>query len=183
TQTMFRSIVRPVVVKPIIEQVRFYRYLTKPLPTVYEPLPKKITGKSVMQYVEEKLLSKYDPTGKRRALIRNNKEGLRSGDIIKVTYLDRSDVTGRIIAIKRSHNSIGSNILIRTKLNKVGSEVRIPVYNPNIRNIEVLEKPEKYLPRTKQYYIRETSRLDVDDVEAYIKRKTGEQQKTKHAKK
>ena len=71
-----------------------------------------------MTYIHKQLLSKHDPTGKRRELL-NYETGLRAGDIIKVTYLDRSDVTGRIIAIKRGQRNLGSNILLRTQLNRV----------------------------------------------------------------
>ncbi|KAI5956414.1 BUD23 [Candida jiufengensis] len=147
------------------------------LPTVYEPLPPRRNGESAMKYIHKQLLEKHDPTGKRRELI-NYSKGLRAGDIIKVTYLDRSDVTGRIIAIKRGQLNLGSNILLRTKLNRVGSEIRIPVYNPNIRNIEVLYKPKEYMPRAAHYYIRE-SRRDVDDVEAFVRRQHGGDKKKK----
>ncbi|MCP8717865.1 MAG: 50S ribosomal protein L19 [Asgard group archaeon] len=149
------------------------------MPTVYEPLPTKRNGQPVLEYVQQKLLAKHDPTGKRRALVKNDSTGLRAGDIIKVTYLDRSDVTGRVIGIKRGDLNLGTNILIRTTMNRVGSEVRIPVYNPNIRNIECLYKPEKYLPRGKQFYIREHKRLDVGDVEAFIKKQFGDSKKNK----
>lgn len=135
--------------------------------TVFEPLPPKRGGQNVLTFLHKQLLQKYDPTGKRRALVANN--GLRSGDIIKVTYLDRSSVIGQVIAIKRSVNSVGTNILIRNKINKVGCEVRVPLYNPNIRNIELLHKPKKYLPRRKHFYIR-NSKFDVGDLDAFLRR-------------
>lgn len=118
--------------------------------------------------MQKQLLEKYDPTGKRRALV-NSISGLRAGDIIKVTYLDRTDVVGRVIGVKRGVNNVGTNILIRNKINRVGCEIRIPVFSPKLRNIEIVHKPEEYLPRAKQYYIRNT-KLDVDDVEAFVKR-------------
>ena len=96
--------------------------------------------------------------------------GLRAGDAIRVTYLDRTNVVGQVIAIKRSVNSVGTNILIRNKINKTGCEVRIPLFNPNIRNIEVINKPKKYLPRRKHFYIRNT-KYDVGDVEASLKKR------------
>ncbi|CCG21916.1 hypothetical protein CORT_0B01980 [Candida orthopsilosis Co 90-125] len=173
---MFGSISRSLGINACrIVPSRSFHYLRKPLPTVYEPLPSKRNGENVMTYIHKHLLSKHDPTGKRRELL-NYETGLRAGDIIKVTYLDRSDVTGRIIAIKRGQRNLGSNILLRTKLNRVGSEIRIPVYNPNIRNIEVLYKPKTYMPRAAHYYIRE-SRRDVDDVEAFVRRQNGEKKK------
>lgn len=110
-----------------------------------------------------------DPSGQRRALInKDSKNCLRAGDIIKVTYTDRTSVLGQIIAIKRSNTD--SNILLRNKITKLGCEVRIPVFSPKIKNIEVIQKPARYLARAKQYYIRNT-RLDVGDLEANIRRK------------
>lgn len=120
-----------------------------------------------MEYVQKQLLKLHDPFGKRKELV--SKTGLRAGDIIKVTYTDRTDVTGKVIGIKRGHNNLGTNILIRTKLQSIGSELRIPLYNPKIRNIERVWKPEEYRPRNQQYYIR-GARFDVDDVEEFVKR-------------
>lgn len=138
------------------------------LPTVFEPLPKKRNGESVISYLHKELLQKYDPTGKRRALV-DQDTGVRSGDIIKVTYLDRTNVIGQVIAVKRSVNSVGTNILLRNKINKLGVEIRIPLFNPNIRNIEVVHQPKKYLPRRKQFYIRNT-KYDVGDVENFVRK-------------
>ena len=145
------------------------------LPTVYEPLPPKRNGENIMHYVQKQMLAKHDPTGKRRALL-DSLNGLRAGDMIKISFTNRNDVIGRIIAIKRGYMNLGSSILLRTKLGRVGSEIRVPVYNPNIRNIELLHKPEKYLPRRTQYYIRE-KRIDVGDVEAFVKRHQAEKEK------
>lgn len=138
------------------------------VPRVFEPLPKKRNGENVLSFLQKQLLQKYDPTGKRRALV-DQDTGLRSGDVIKVTYLDRTNVIGQVIAIKRSVNSVGTNILIRNKINKIGCEVRIPLFNPNIRNIEVVHKPKKYMPRRKHFYIRNT-KYDVGDVELLVRK-------------
>lgn len=85
--------------------------------------------------MHKQLLQKYDPTGKRRALV-DQDTGVRSGDIIKVTYLDRTNVTGQVIAVKRSVNSVGTNILLRNKMNKLGVEMRIPLL---ILTLEILK--------------------------------------------
>ncbi|KAI3403322.1 hypothetical protein KGF56_003910 [Candida oxycetoniae] len=170
---MLKSVTRPVkVTSNLLQPFRAFHYLRKKLPTVYEPLPPRRNGENVMTYIHRELVKKHDPTGKRSKLI-DYKRGLRAGDIIKVTYLDRSDLTGRVIAIKRGQLNLGSNILLRTKLNKVGSEIRVPIFNPNIRNVEVLYKPKEYLPRRAQYYIRGT-RYDIDDAEAFVKRQYAE---------
>ena len=139
------------------------------MPTVYEPLPPRRNGENALTFLHKQLLKKYDPAGKRSALV-DQKTGLRAGDAIRVTYLDRTNVVGQGIAIKRSVNSVGTNILIRNKINKTGCEVRIPLFNPNIRNIEVINKPKKYLPRRKHFYIRNT-KYDVGDVEASLKKR------------
>lgn len=146
-------------------------------PTVYEPLPKKRNGQGAISFLHKQLLQKYDPTGKRAALV-NPSSGLRAGDMIKVTYLDRSSVTGQVVGIKRGHENVGTNILIRNKLNRLGVEVRVPLYNPNIRNVELLQKPKKYLPRSKQYYIR-NSKYDVGDVDVYLRNERQRQERAK----
>lgn len=122
----------------------------------------------MISYLNKQLIAKFDPTGKRRALVDQN-NGLRAGDIIKVTYQDRTSALGQVLAIKRCQNNIGTNILIRNKFNKLGLEVRIPLFNPIVKNIEVLYKPKKYLPRRKQFYIR-NSKYDVGELEAFLKR-------------
>lgn len=135
---------------------------------VFEPLPKKRNGQSAVLFLHQQLLKKHDPTGKRSALV-DTKTGLRAGDIIKVTYLDRTNVTGQVIGIKRGQYNLGTNILLRNKINKLGCEVRVPLFNPNIRNIEVLHKPKKYMPRKKHFYIR-NSKYDVGDVETFLRK-------------
>lgn len=142
---------------------------------MFEPLPAKRNGENAMTFLHKQLLQKLDPTGKRQALV-NPKTGLRAGDIIKVTYMDRTDVVGQIIGIKRGHNNLGTNILIRNKITRVGCEMRIPLYSPKLRNIEVVHKPTTYNQRNKQYYIRNSKR-DVDDLEAFIKRQHKKEQK------
>lgn len=166
---------------PILTSIRTFKTLKTPVPTVFEPLARKRDGEAVLPFLHKQLLDKYDPTGKRRALL-DDKTGLKSGDIIKVTYLDRTDVIGRIIAIKRSHNSVGTNILIRNKINRIGCEVRIPLYLPKLKNIELIHKPKQYLPRNKQYYIRNT-KLDVQDLEEFMKRQNKKEAASKDAKK
>ncbi|ODV80838.1 uncharacterized protein CANTADRAFT_46787, partial [Suhomyces tanzawaensis NRRL Y-17324] len=150
------------------------------VPTVYEPLAKKRGGEDPISFLNKQLLQKYDPTGKRRALV-HSKTGLRAGDIIKVTYLDRTDVVGRVLGVKRGENNVGTNILLRNKINRIGCEVRIPVFSPKLRNIEIVQRPKQYLPRAKQYYIRNT-KLDVDDIEASIKRQNKKNRKAEETK-
>lgn len=121
-----------------------------------------------MTYLQNQLLQKYDPTGKRRALV-DQQKGIRAGDILKVTYLDRTNVIGQVIAVKRGHNNVGHNVLLRNKFNKLGIEVRVPIFNPKIKNIEILYKPKVYLSRRKQFYIR-NSKYDVGDVENFLRK-------------
>jgi len=161
----FVKLTAPVTARGVFSSVRTIVSASKP---VFEPLPKKRNGQGAISFLHKQLLQKYDPTGKRRALV-DTSSGLRSGDIIKVTYLDRTNVTGQVIAIKRGQNNVGTNILLRNKINKLGCEMRIPLYNPNIRNIELLHQPKKYMPRKKHFYIR-NSKYDVGDVEMFLRK-------------
>lgn len=153
-----------------LQSVRtFIPFKNGSVPTVYEPLPPKRDGELALSFLHKELYAKLDPTGKRRALIaKDSSSRLRSGDVIRVTYTDRSTVLGQVIAIKRSFTD--SNILLRNKITKLGCEVRIPVFNPKIKNIELISQPKKYLSRAKHYYIRNT-RLDVGDLEATLRKK------------
>lgn len=136
---------------------------------VYEPLPKKRGGQLPIPFLHKTMYKMLDPSGQRRALIRKDSPNcLRAGDIVKVTYTDRYSVMGQIIAITRSNTD--SNILLRNKIARVGCEVRVPVFSPRIKNIEVIQKPARYLARSKHYYIRNT-RLDVGDLEANLRKK------------
>lgn len=96
--------------------------------------------------------------------------GIRPGDIIRVTYLDRSDVMGRVLAVKRGQYNVGTNVLIRNLISRVGCEIRIPLFSTRLRNIEVIYKPKSRMPRSKHYYTRNT-KYDYGDVEAYLKLK------------
>lgn len=154
------------IIRPIQAIRRFIPSLKASVPTVFEPLPPKRNGQSVMTFLHKKLAEKYDPTGKRQLLV-DQHNGLRAGDIIKVTYRDRTSVIGEILAIKRTPRNVGSNILIRNKINKIGVETRIPLFNPKIKSIDLLHKPDTYLPRRKHYFIRNT-KYDVGNVEATL---------------
>ena len=121
-----------------------------------------------MTFLKEQLLEKFDTRGNRRKLVdRNSEDRLRAGDIIRVHFRDRTNVLGQIIDINRCGTA--TNLLLRNKITRLGCEMRIPIFNPSITNIEIVEKPKKYLARSKHYYIRNT-RLDVQDLEVAIKK-------------
>lgn len=148
-----------------LQHIMGVRNWSRPTKLVFKPLPKKRNGLGATEFLHQQLLKKHDPHGKRLALV-NGPNKLRAGDIIKVSYFDRTSVLGRVLGIKRGQNNIGTNILMRNRITKLGCEVRVPLYSPNIRNIEVIHKPETYLPRSKQYYIRNT-KYDVGDLETF----------------
>lgn len=144
---------------------------------VFQPLPLRRNGENAVKYLHKQLLKKFDPYGKRSELV-HPETGVRAGDILKVTYLDRSTVFGRVLGVKRGQNNLGTNILLRNRITKLGCEIRVPVFNPKIANIEVLERPATYLPRNKHFYVR-NSKNDVGDIEAMVRNKEGEKAKSK----
>lgn len=143
---------------------------------VFEPLPQRRNGESAVKFLHKQLLKKFDPLGKRSELVHPN-TGVCAGDIIKVTYNDRSTVFGRVLGVKRGQNNLGTNILIRNRVTRLGCEIRVPVFNPVIANIEILEKPSTYLSRNKHFYVR-NSKNDVGDIEAMIRNKESEKNKS-----
>lgn len=143
---------------------------------VFQPLPLRRNGENAMKYLHKELLKKFDPYGKRSELV-HPKTGVRAGDILKVTYLDRSTVFGRVLGVKRGQNNLGTNILLRNRITKLGCEIRVPVFNPKIANIEILERPDTYLSRNKHFYVR-NSKNDVGDIEAMIRKRDVEKAKS-----
>lgn len=169
------------IASPVTARGVFTRILSKAaFKTIYEPLPKKRGGESAASYLQKQLLKKYDPSGKRSALV-DPSTGVRAGDSVKVTYNDNSTVYGRVLGVKRGQNNLGTNILLRNRITRVGCEVRIPVFNPKIANIEIIDKPEKYLSRSKHFYVRNT-KYDVGDVEALMRNKAAEAKKAELSK-
>lgn len=143
--------------------------ISKGQEAIFQPLPKKRNGENVLTFLHKQLVEKHDPTGKRSALVAP--DGLRAGDVIRITYTDRTSVLGQLIGIKRGNHNIGTNLHIRNKMNRIGVEMRVPLFSPNIKNIERVSLPKKYPSRKKHYYIR-NNRLDVGDLENAPKHKS-----------
>jgi large subunit ribosomal protein L19 len=137
---------------------------------VYESTPRLIPkGSSPIKEVEKDLYDQYDADGsKRRLFDKLNETRIRPGDVVRVTKTDKSSFVGVLIAINRRH--LSTNILLRTKIGGTGVEERFNIFNPAVERVETLRVPAKRRKRSKLYFIRENTKLDVGDVDAEIRK-------------
>ncbi|RKP09002.1 translation protein SH3-like domain-containing protein, partial [Thamnocephalis sphaerospora] len=103
-------------------------------------------------------LERLDPTGEKRALaMRRSQTCIKPGDVLLVeSYTSRTKGTtsrfmGVCIALYRK--GIDTNILVRNIVERVGVEIRFPVYSPMVKRIEILRRGEGYR-RAKLFYLR-----------------------------
>lgn len=138
--------------------------------TVYQQTPRLIHGKiSALKVEQDKLFAKFDPSGEKRRLFdRRNPLSPLAGDIMRVTKKDKTSFVGMLIALNRS--SLGTTILLRTKITGVGVENRFHVYSPDVEKIEILRVPVMRWPRQKYYFIRGLKDNDTGDLEALMRR-------------
>lgn len=161
---VFRNVV------PSIQSAGFKKMGNKII-KVYEPLPPLRDGEPLMKTILQSQNTRLDPKGlKTQLLDSSNPKRLRAGDVIRINYrnFSRAPLNGTVIAITRA--GLTSSILIRNKVNRIGVEHRIPLFNPIIERIDILSRPAVYKRRAKHYYIR-NNRLDVKEVTNSTKKK------------
>ncbi|CCG81928.1 putative Mitochondrial ribosomal protein [Taphrina deformans PYCC 5710] len=128
-----------------------------------------------MLAVSNTLLSRVDPTGERQAMIsRKNSKGLRVGQALSIYAYNNypaptpiSVFSGYLIGIKRS--GVESSLRIRSRVMRIGTEMRFPVFSPTIKEIRVIkETPPKKIRRAKLFYMRD-EKHDRGSVDAILK--------------
>lgn len=98
-------------------------------------------------------LSVLDPTGaKAKFFNKKNLEGAKVGDILLVRTKDGDPVSGVCLNIRRT--GVDTSILLRNNLTRVGVEIWIKVFSPNVEAIEVVQRKAKPARRAKLYYMR-----------------------------
>jgi large subunit ribosomal protein L19 len=123
------------------------------------PLPPgPITNGNMIEKVTMEEIERLDPTGEKRALVlRKSKTRIKPGDVVLVeSYTSRTKGTttrfmGICIALYRK--GIDTSILLRNIIERVGVEMRFPVYSPMVKRIEILRRGEGYR-RAKLFYLR-----------------------------
>ncbi|KAF2725168.1 hypothetical protein K431DRAFT_239183 [Polychaeton citri CBS 116435] len=118
----------------------------------------------------EQQLKVLDPTGVRTRLFsRKNPEKAQQGDILLVRFKNGDPFSGVCLAIRQRHSPIDTSILLRNQLTRVGVEMWVKIYSPNVEGIEVVQRKQgRRARRAKLYYMRQP-RHDVGSVENIVR--------------
>ena len=129
--------------------------LLKPAsPEVGEFLPNQsLMGKLVQDHIE-----RYDHENREVMFSEKNPESVLPGSILQVELLGSktSNSTNTFLAVLLGINQkgLGTTLLLRTMVTKVGVEMVIPLLSPMVRSIKVVRKAEKgEYKQTKLYYL------------------------------
>ena len=101
------------------------------------------------------------------------KDGLRVGDIVQVWFKNHDPFSGVLINLRRS--GIDSALLLRNQLTRIGVEMWIKIFSPNIVRIDLVQRAKKRARRARLYYLRkpEHDRGSVQGiVDQYVKQRT-----------
>ncbi|KAI9370396.1 translation protein SH3-like domain-containing protein, partial [Aspergillus egyptiacus] len=135
---------------------------------IYPPPPTATAKcKDPIVAVKESQLAVLDPTGERRALFdyRRNPRSVKVGDILRVTFKNGDPFSGVCLSIKL--NGIDTSFLLRNELTRVGVEMSIKVFSPNVESVEIVQRSEKRKRRARLYYMRQP-RHDMRSVENIV---------------
>lgn len=132
------------------------------------------TQKDTMAAVQKSLLDRFDPAGERQALIAKKRDALRVGQVLSIYAYNNypaltpiSIFSGYLIGIKRA--GIESSIRLRTRVMRIGTEMRFPLYSPTIKEIKIIKAtPPKKIRRAKLFYMRD-EKHDKGGVDAILK--------------
>ncbi|TKX26780.1 putative ribosomal protein L19 [Elsinoe australis] len=141
----------------------------RPLPVPRQTVPpiKKVCSDPV-SIITSTQLRTLDPSGQRTRLFSpSNPERINPGDVVLVRLANSDPVSGVCLNIRR-RTPIDTAILLRNQLTRVGVEMWIKVYSPNVTGIEVVQRKEKRARRARLYYMR-TPKHDVGSVEGLVR--------------
>ncbi|QKX61180.1 uncharacterized protein TRUGW13939_08327 [Talaromyces rugulosus] len=131
--------------------------------------PKAIssTCNTPVEAVAEAQMAVLDPTGDRRALFdyRRSTRSVRPGDIIRVTFKSGDPFSGICLSIRS--RGIDTSVLLRNQLTRVGVEMSIKVFSPNVEGVEIVQRTEKRKRRARIYYMRQPKH-DIGTVEGIV---------------
>jgi ribosomal protein L19 len=104
--------------------------------------------------VRDAQLAVLDPTGERKALFdyRRNPRSVKVGDIVRVTFKNGDPFSGVCLSIKLQ--GVDTSCLLRNELTRVGVEMSIKVFSPNVESVEIVQRAEKRKRRARLYYMR-----------------------------
>jgi large subunit ribosomal protein L19 len=129
---------------------------------IFPPPPSALnTCKDPVAAVTESQLAALDPTGERKALFdyRRNPRSVKVGDILRVTFKSGDPFSGVCLSIRS--RGIDTAFLLRNQLTRVGVEMWIKVFSPNVESVEIVQRTEKRKRRARLYYMRFVSFLGL----------------------
>ncbi|KAL1981916.1 hypothetical protein VTN96DRAFT_2045 [Rasamsonia emersonii] len=136
---------------------------------IYPPPPSaaKIC-KDPVAAVEQSQMAVLDPTGERKALFdyRRNPRSVKPGDILRVTFKSGDPFSGVCLSIRL--RGIDTAFLLRNHLTRVGVEMWIKVFSPNVESVEIVQRTEKRKRRARLYYMRQPKH-DIGSVDNIVR--------------
>jgi ribosomal protein L19 len=104
--------------------------------------------------VAESQLAILDPAGERKALFdyRRNPKSVKVGDILRVTFKSGDPFSGVCLSIRLRGSD--TSFLLRNQLTRVGVEMWIKVFSPNVQSVEIVQRTVKRKRRARLYYMR-----------------------------
>lgn len=104
--------------------------------------------------VSGRQMTVLDPTGERKALFdyRRSARSVKPGDIVRVTFKSGDPFSGVCLAIRL--RGVDTSFLLRNQLTRVGVEMWIKAYSPNVEGVEIVQRTEKRKRRARLYYMR-----------------------------
>ncbi|KAL2824060.1 translation protein SH3-like domain-containing protein [Aspergillus cavernicola] len=135
---------------------------------IYPPPPSaRAACKDPITTVKESQLAVLDPTGERGTLFdyRRNPRSVRVGDILRVVFKNGDPFSGVCLSIKLC--GIDTSFLLRNELTRVGVEMMVKVYSPNVQSVEIVQRTQKRKRRARLYYMRKPKH-DMRSVENVV---------------
>ncbi|KAL4978005.1 translation protein SH3-like domain-containing protein [Aspergillus desertorum] len=134
--------------------VRFQPHEPKKIKVHPPPPSARDVCKDPIATVRDAQLAVLDPTGERKALFdyRRNPRSVKVGDIVRVTFKNGDPFSGVCLSIKLQ--GVDTSCLLRNELTRVGVEMSIKVFSPNVESVEIVQRAEKRKRRARLYYMR-----------------------------
>lgn len=104
--------------------------------------------------VTQAQMAVLDPNGERKALFdyRRSMRSVKPGDIIRVTFKSGDPFSGVVLSIRS--RGVDTSVLLRNQLTRVGVEMSIKVFSPNVEGVEIVQRTEKRKRRARIFYMR-----------------------------
>ncbi|KAJ6110725.1 Ribosomal protein L19 [Penicillium sp. IBT 16267x] len=147
---------------------------SKPVKVYPAPPSTSKACKDPIAKITESQLAVLDPKGERKALFdyRRNPRSIKAGDIVRVTFKNGDPFNGVVLSIKL--RGIDTSFLLRNELTRVGVEMSIKVFSPNVQSVEIVQRAERKPRRARLYYMRSRKhdRRSVENlVASYVRQK------------